>query len=302
MANAVARERYPRGPEPYRLEIVSAGDDLRCKSASGVSIVADRLLPQVAGSIDILLVPGGRNLSVVAENARVLAWFRRMAPAIGRLALSSTGVFILAATGLLNGRSVTTHWHECPTLTQMHPAVRVKPDRIYVKDGGVYSSAGAAAGIDLALGFIEEDLGREFAFHVAKMFVMFVRRSGGQSQFSFLLEAQSVERLQLRELMVWIAEHPEADLSVEALAIRSNMSTRNFSRTFRRSAGTTPARFVETIRVGTARRLLEETDLQIEAIARISGLENATSMRRSFLRTLGVLPCNYRQQLRNECG
>jgi transcriptional regulator GlxA family with amidase domain len=174
--------------------------------------------------------------------------------------------------------------------------VNVQPDAIYVKDGNTYTSAGVTAGIDLALALVEEDLGRAMALNCARHLVVFMRRPGGQSQFSATLESQQAERNSLVELIAWATDHPASDLSVEAMAARVHMSLRNFSRVFRDEVGQTPAAFVEKLRVEAARRHLEETDDSLDAIARACGFGSADTMRRSFHRVVKVAPSDYRER------
>jgi transcriptional regulator GlxA family with amidase domain len=228
----------------------------------------------------------------------VLKWLQSAAARSRRVGSVCTGAFILAAAGLLEGRTATTHWEECKELAAQYPGVRIAPDRIYVRDGNIYTSAGVTAGMDLALALVEEDLGQNVSLKVAQELVMFVRRPGGQSQFSTLLEAQAANRQPIRDLAMWMGEHPAGDLSVETMAARVHMSTRNFSRTFRRELGKTPARFVEALRVEAARRMLEETDARMDHIARECGLGSGNSMLRSFLRVLGLPPSQYRERVR----
>jgi transcriptional regulator GlxA family with amidase domain len=206
----------------------------------------------------------------------------------------------LAAAGLLDGRRATTHWGWCDTLAESFPTVAVEPDRIFVRDGNVWTSAGVTAGIDLALAMVEEDLGREVALAVARRLVVFLKRPGGQSQFSAQLAGQLAERQPLGELQAWVADNLDDDLSVERLAERAAMSTRNFSRTFRREVGVTPARFVERARVEGARRLLEESSASVDEIAARCGFGTAETMRRTFLRSLHVTPTDYRRRFRVE--
>ena len=217
-----------------------------------------------------------------------------MAPRVRRIGSVCTGAFVLAAAGLLDGRRATTHWQLCPRLARDHPAVAVEDDPIFVRDGNVYTSAGVTAGMDLALALVEEDHGHDAAMRIARHLVMFVRRPGGQSQFSAALDLQAAERRPIRDLQAWIAGHPSGDLSVEALAARAHMSPRNFARVFRDEVGQTPARFVERVRVEAARRLLEESGAGLERVARECGFGGADSMRRSFLRVLRVAPSEYR--------
>jgi transcriptional regulator GlxA family with amidase domain len=298
MANHISHRLRPGSPGVYAIEIVSVSRELRFQSSSGLALLADRHLAECLGEIDTLLVPGGIDLSAVTKDETLLIWLRKTAPCVRRIGSICTGAFVLAAAGLLDGRCATTHWQDCPHLAREYPGIRVDPDRIYVRDGNVYTSAGVTAGMDLALALVEEDLGRDMALKVAQTLVMFVRRPGGQSQFSTLLESQAAERQPLRDLVVWAAEHPADDLSVEALAARVNMSVRNFSRIFRRELGKTPARYIEMLRVEAARRMLEETDARLDSIAKKCGLGGGNSMLRSFLRLLDVAPSAYRDRFR----
>lgn len=206
------------------------------------------------------------------------------------------GAFLLAAVGLLDGKKATTHWLATNELATRFPRVVVQPDSIFVKDGNIYTSAGVTAGIDLALALVEEDLGRAMALNCARHLVVFMRRPGGQSQFSATLESQRTERNAISELIAWAADHPASDLSVEAMSERVHMSLRNFSRVFRSEVGHTPAVFIERLRVEAARRRLEETDQPLEAIAKECGFGSADSMRRSFNRVVRVAPSDYRRR------
>jgi transcriptional regulator GlxA family with amidase domain len=211
-----------------------------------------------------------------------------------------TGAFALATAGLLDGRRATTHWAWCPSLArQCAGAVEVDPDPIYVRDGDVWTSAGVTAGMDLALALVEEDLGRDVALEVARWLVLFLKRPGGQSQFSAGLAAQAAAaREPLRELQDWIAGHLDADLSVPALAARACLSERHFARAFRAETGLTPAAYVEGLRVERARALLEDGH-PVDAAARAAGLRSAEVLRRVFHRRLGVGPAAYRERFRS---
>jgi transcriptional regulator GlxA family with amidase domain len=281
----------------YDVEVVSARAG-PVETSSGVQVVAHRGIASVRGPIDTLLVCGGPGVTQAAADTALLRWLGRSAGRARRVGSVCTGAFLLAAAGLLDGRRATTHWAFCDRLAQEYPRVTVDPDPIFVRDGSVYTSAGVTAGLDLALALVEEDLGRDVALGVARHLVMFVRRPGGQSQFSALLELQRADRKPLRDLQSWASEHLAADLSVEALAERVHMSPRNFSRVFRREVGRTPARFVERLRVERARQRLEESTAGLQQIARECGLGCADSMRRSFLRVLGVAPSDYRARFR----
>jgi transcriptional regulator GlxA family with amidase domain len=297
-ANRIVRAKRPHDPDPYAIEVVSVGRDLRIETASKVRLLADCRLSDCKGKIDTLLIPGVIALDFTVKNAAAMRWLHRNAPHIRRVASICSGAFVLAACGFLNGRRATTHWEMADRLAREYPEVRVQPDSIYVKDGNVYTSAGVTAGMDLALALVEEDLGRDVALNVARALVMFVRRPGGQSQFSALLESQIADRDPLRELQVWAVEHPRADLSVEGMASRVRMSPRNFSRVFGREVGKTPARFAERLRVDAACRRFEETAATLDQIAGECGFGSANSMRRAFLRTLCVAPSDYRGRFR----
>jgi len=298
MANRVWNKLHPSDTAPYSIKVLSTTQDLQVRAASGLTLAADALIGDWGGEIDTLLVPGGIDLHDVVRDAAVLKWLQSAAARSRRVGSVCTGAFILAAAGLLEGRTATTHWEECKELAAQYPGVRIAPDRIYVRDGNIYTSAGVTAGMDLGLALVEEDLGQNVSLKVAQELVMFVRRPGGQSQFSTLLEAQAANRQPIRDLAMWMGEHPAGDLSVETMAARVHMSTRNFSRTFRRELGKTPARFVEALRVEAARRMLEETDARMDHIARECGLGSGNSMLRSFLRVLGLPPSQYRERVR----
>jgi transcriptional regulator GlxA family with amidase domain len=294
-----AFEKAPGRPEEditpgYRIEVVSTGGGSRVETSCGIALAADHDYRSVRGPVDTLLVAGGVGAWRAAQDEQLLLWLRRMVPRVRRIGSVCTGAFVLAAAGLLDGRRATTHWQLCPRLARDHPAVAVEEDPIFVRDGNVYTSAGVTAGMDLALALVEEDHGHDAALRIARHLVMFVRRPGGQSQFSAVLDLQASERRPIRDLQAWIAEHPSADLSVESLAARVHMSPRNFARVFRDEVGQTPARFVERVRVDAARRLLEESEVCLERVARECGFGGADSMRRAFLRVLRVAPSEYR--------
>ena len=291
----VARHGFPK--PAYRVEILaSRAGTLRC--SSGVGLVAERALRDVRARFDTLLVAGGEGTPGALRDQALIRWLRAAAPRVRRLGSVCSGSFVLAEAGLLDGRRATTHWQWCATLAKQYPAVTVDPDPIFVRDGNVYTSAGVTAGMDLALALVEEDHGRELALQVARQLVMFLRRPGGQSQFSAQLAVQAADREPLRELQAWIAEHPDADLSVPALARRVAMSPRNFARVFTREVGMTPARFVESVRVEAARRRLEESAHGVDSVASACGFGTAESMRRAFRRTLHVPPAAYRHRFR----
>lgn len=197
---------------------------------------------------------------------------------------------------MLDGRKATTHWNWCAEFSEKYPQINVEPDRICVKDDNIYTSGGITSGIDLALAMVEEDWGQKIALAVAQFLVVFLKRPGGQSQFSSYLTKEASSRNDLRELQSWIIQNPEEDLKVDMLAERMSMSSRNFSRLFMSETGITPAKFVEMVRIDAARNLLELTKFSIDNIADSSGFKDPENMRRAFIRQLGVNPRDYRNR------
>ncbi|MER6537791.1 GlxA family transcriptional regulator [Streptomyces sp900105755] len=290
-------------PGSYRIRTASL-DGAPVRTSSGLTVVPDQTL---AGASDphTLLVPGGQGTR--RPDPELVAWLRAHGPLAARLVSVCTGAVLLAAAGLLDGHRATTHWAYCDRLARDHPAVEVDPDPIYVRDGHVATSAGVTSGIDLALALVEEDLGRDVALTVARHLVVFLRRPGNQAQFSAQLAAQTAQRAPLREVQLgapptpfrqWgrITEHPDDDLSVEALAARAALSPRHFARAFQAETGTTPGRYVDRVRLEHARRLLEDTGDGVEEVSRASGYGTPEAMRRAFLRTLGATPAEYRRR------
>ena len=284
-----------RSGDAYTVELLGPARGA-FRTSSGVRLQADRRFDDPGPPIDTLLIAGGRGTARQIGNPRLLSWIRRMSLRVRRLASICTGAFLLAEAGLLDGRRATTHWASCPEFAARYPRVALEPDTIYVKDGAVYTSAGVTAGMDLALALVEEDHGRDIALATARHLVMYLCRPGGQSQFSAQLAVQLAGHEPLRDLQAWIVEHPRNDLSVPALARKVAMSPRNFARVFAREVGMTPARFVTTVRLETARRLLEETSQPLEAVCEASGLGTVESMRRAFVQFVGVAPGQYRQR------
>jgi len=290
--------RHPRfedgGARPYSVEVVS-GAAGPVTMHSGLRLVAERAFDDLTGGVDTLVVCGGECREAMRDE-RLLTWLVDMNDKVRRMSSVCSGSFILAAAGLLDGRRATTHWAWCGAMARAYPAVRVEADSLFVRDGKLHTSAGVTAGMDLALAMVEDDLGRDVALWVARQMVLFLKRPGGQSQFSSHLAAQSVASDTLGDLTEWIVEHTGEDLSVEALASRVAMSPRNFARVFTRETGMTPAKFVEQARVDGARRALEESSLPLETVARECGFGNAERMRRTFMRHLRVAPQEYRRR------
>ncbi len=283
--------------ETYIVEVLGAEVGL-LRASGGLGVMVDRSFRTIRDGIDTLLVAGGPGTRRAVQDNELLAWLRRIAPRVRRLGAVCTGSFILAKAGLLDGKRATTHWAWGAELARRYPQVIVDADPIFIRDHNIYTSAGVTAGMDLALALVEEDYGREVALQIARDFVLYLRRPGGQSQFSTLLVAQSKDREPLRELQTWIAENLEADLSVLALARRVAMSPRHFARVFTHEVGMTPGQFIEKMRVEAARRRLEESPHGLKHVAADCGFGSADTMRRAFLRTLRVAPTVYRSRFR----
>ena len=281
----------------YDVEVV-APDPEPFSMTNGMRVVPERAMDDVRGSIDTLVIAGGEGTRRAATDPRVVEWVQEAAARSRRVTSVCSGAFVLAAAGLLDGRRATTHWQWCETLAAMFPAVEVERDSIFVADGNTYTSAGVTAGMDLALALVEEDLGPEIAREVAQQLVVFLRRPGGQSQFSAQIAAPVADREPLREVQAFIAANVAADLSVPTLAERAAMSPRNFARAFRRETGKTPAAYVESVRVEQARIALEGSDAQVESIATHCGFGTVETMRRAFHRRLGVGPAAYRSRFK----
>jgi transcriptional regulator GlxA family with amidase domain len=281
-------------PTPYTIEIVAPKRGA-VRTYAGMTLLAERSHAEVTGGVDTLLVAGGDARDILQDQS-VLLWLRRMKPRVRRLGSVCTGAFILGAAGFLSGKRATTHWRWAEALAAQFPDVQVEADALYVRDGNVYTSAGVTAGMDLALALVEEDLGQRLALEVARGLVLFLKRPGGQSQFSSHLAAQAIPRGPLKDLPDWILDHLDEELTVESLAERVAMSPRNFARVFLRETGMTPAKFVERARVERARRSLEESRRSMDEVADECGFRSAERMRRTFRRHLRVVPHDYRKR------
>jgi transcriptional regulator GlxA family with amidase domain len=294
-AEVFADANHLHGGSPvYAVQILSATEDRTIPSYLGIPLVADRTYREVRHTFDTLLVAGGEGAQQMRYSPHFLEWLRLQSKKARRFGSVCTGALVLAEAGLLDGRRATTHWNWCQELAQKHPKVVVDPTPIYVRDRNLYTSAGVTAGIDLSLALVEDDLGGPLALQIAQMMVVFLRRPGGQSQFSATLMAQSRGRGTLRDLLAWVVDHLGADLSVGTLARRVAMSPRNFARTFRKEIGETPARTIETLRLEAARRQLEATSASLDEVAGSCGFRSAEILRRTFARRLGTTPGQYR--------
>jgi transcriptional regulator GlxA family with amidase domain len=280
----------------YEALVAGVGGPLR--STAGLQMIPDLTLARAAARrappVDTLVVAGGAGARAAAKDPATVRAVAAVAARARRVTSVCTGAFVLAAAGLLDGRRCTTHWAHCDRLAAEFPAARVESAPIFVRDGPIWTSAGVTAGIDLALALVEEDLGREVALLVARHLVVFVRRAGGQSQFSAQLAAQTAARAPIRDLQAWILDHPDAPLDVPSLARRAAMSVRHFCRVFRAEVGVSPAAWVERVRVETARRLLETAAAPVEDVASAAGFGTPEAMRRAFGRLVGLSPREYR--------
>ena len=275
----------------------------RLRTSGPLGLHAERAFDSVTNrelaSLDSLMVAGGAGVQAALADRDLIAFLQRAAARARRVVSICSGAYLLAAAGVLSGRRATTHWSAAEDLARRYPDVRVEADAIYVRDGEIWTSAGITAGIDLTLALIEADLGREISRAVARRLVVYMRRPGGQAQFSALLKAEPPAESRLADLVAWIAENPTDDLSVEALAARAAMSSRTFARRFVAETGVTPAKFVEMSRLDHARRRLEASSGGLERVAAAAGFASAEILRRSFHRQLGLTPSQYRARFQS---
>lgn len=276
----------------YHVQLVTE-QGVAAESASGVKYLPDADIGDAAQHCDTLIIVGPYGVPAPPSEP-VTQWLREQAQTARRYGSTCTGAFLLAYTGLLAGRRATTHWEYADRLAADFLDIRVEPDRIFVRDGPVFSSAGVTAAIDLAFALIEEDHGRALALWVARRLVVFLKRPGGQSQFSSALTAQTAATSPIDRIRLHILENPSGDLGLETLASVARVSPRHLSRLFRAELGINPAAYVELMRIDIARRLLEDSAAPIKAIAFAAGFGSTTTLRRAFLRRIGVAPLSYR--------
>ncbi len=294
---AVANLHSPAGRKPYQVTLATqAGGELG--THAGLRLAGAAALADLPARTDTLVVAGGSEASLrrAAADPELIAWLQSRARRTRRIASVCTGAFVLAAAGLLDGRRATTHWNACGLLQALRPAVRVEPDAIFVADPPIYTSAGVTAGIDLCLSLVEADCGPELALAVARELVLFLRRPGGQSQFSTGLQLQGSATPRLRALLAAIIDDPRGDLRGPALAARAGMSERTLARAFARETGGPPARFVEGARAERAKALLETTAWPLERIAERSGFGSVDALHRVFRKRVGTSPGDYRER------
>lgn len=283
----------------YVVEVVSVSGSRSLTANCGLRFIADRTFLQTRGKIDTLLVAGGDAIERNEIGSEAVRWLKKTAAKCRRVGSVCTGAMLLARAGLLDGRRATTHWNWCQTLIKRAPRTDVDPDPIFVRDENIYTSAGVTAGMDLALALVEEDHGSRLVLQVARNLVLYLRRPGGQSQFSAALSLQATDRKPLRELESWVLDNLNKPLTVPVLAQRVAMSARNFARVFSKEMKTTPAKFIERLRVEAARRRLEESQNSMETIASECGFANVNSMRNVFQRALKIPPGQYRRHFRH---
>ena len=265
------------------------------RSSSGAEISARGL--KSAGAITTLIVAGGEGVDAAATSAKTLAFVRATAKRGVRVASVCSGAYMLAEAGLLDGRRATTHWRRTRHFLSAYPKVKLEPDRIFVRDGNIWSSAGITAGIDLSLAMVAEDFGEQIAQQTARQLVLYHRRSGGQSQFSSLLELNAPSG-RFGALLTWAREHLDAPLTVEDLAEQAGMSSRHFARAFIAETGTTPSKAVERLRIEVARQRVQSSSEAIERVAQLTGFRDPERMRRAFIRAFGQPPQSLRRAAR----
>jgi transcriptional regulator GlxA family with amidase domain len=265
------------------------------RSSSGVEMLARKFGPP--GAISTLIIAGGDGVETAARNKCTIRFVQAVARRGVRIASVCSGAYILAEAGLLDGRRATTHWQRTRHFLAAYPRVKLEPDRIFVRDGNIWSSAGISAGIDLALALVAEDVGEEIARQTARQLVLYHRRAGGQSQFSSLLELKAPTG-RFGPLLTWAREHLDAPLTVEHLAERANMSSRHFTRAFIAETGTTPSKAVERLRIEVARQRVQSSGEAIERVAQSTGFRDPERMRRAFIRAFGQPPQSLRRAAR----
>jgi transcriptional regulator GlxA family with amidase domain len=285
-------EVFANAPD-YEVVIGSPDGSSVLRTSRGIGLTDAIPVKQISGKIDTLMITGGPGAESGVYDPNYLAWIVEAASRSRRVASICTGAFLLAAAGLLDGKQAVTHWDFCDRLTREFPAVQVKPDPIFLRDGSVYTSAGITAGIDLTLALVEEDHGHKAALAVARKLVMFLVRPGGQAQYSHMLSHQAVTSQPLRELQVWMLEHLRDDLTVDRLAERIGMSARHFTRVCLRETRMNPGQFVDRMRVEAAQQMIDSSAMGLKEIADACGFQTADSMRRTFLRVIGITAGDY---------
>ncbi|PTT30322.1 AraC family transcriptional regulator [Pseudomonas sp. HMWF021] len=298
---AASRALAERGQPGYHLHTASLEGGL-VSTVEGLAVDTCTLRELDITALDTLVVPGAPDIcQTLDEHAGLTTWLQRQAPAARRVVSVCSGAFLLAQAGLLDGRRAATHWAMCDTLRERFPAIEVDADAIFIQQGAVWTSAGVTAGIDLALALVEADCGREVTLHVARELVVYLKRPGGQAQYSTLLQSQAQDSPQFDPLHLWLTDHlGDPKLTVERLAEQAKMSLRNFTRVYKQSTGRTPSKAIELFRLEAARRLLENSTHNIDKVARLCGFGDEERLRACFQRHLSISPRDYRSRFSRE--
>jgi transcriptional regulator GlxA family with amidase domain len=298
---AASRTLAERGQPGYRLHTASLEGGL-VNTVEGLAVDTRALRELDIAALDTLVVPGAPDIcQTLDEHAELTAWLRRNAPVARRVVSVCSGAFLLAQAGLLDGCRAATHWAMCDTLRERFPAIEVDADAIFIQQGKVWTSAGVTAGIDLALALVEADYGREVALQVARELVVYLKRPGGQAQYSTLLQSQVQDSPQFDPLHLWLIDHlDDPKLTVERLAEQAKMSLRNFTRVYKQSTGRTPSKAIELFRLEAARRMLENSAHTIDKVARLCGFGDEERLRACFQRHLSISPRDYRRRFSRE--
>lgn len=296
-ADRMLNETAAAGDTGYEILLASPLSTRKIATNSGIEFTCPVRVDEIGRQIDTLIVAGFsiRNLET---GKKFCDWLHHAYPGMRRIGSVCVGTYALAEAGILDGKQATTHWEFSQDFQRRYPDIRVDTNPFYTRDGNVYTSGGVASGIDLALALVEEDYGRDVALAAARKLVLFLKRTGYQSQFSTLMKTHAMENSIAGKLQPWMMQHLKDDLTVEELAEHSSMSLRNFNRVFLKETGMTPAKFVEKLRIEMARKYLEDSDLSMEQIAERCGLGGVVSMRRTFMRHMMVSPSDYRRTFR----
>jgi transcriptional regulator GlxA family with amidase domain len=292
-ANAHLKRRGRQGGYDVKLTSLAVGP---VTSETGIPLFAEKKLSTLNIPHTAIIVGAWDIEGAVTNAPNIVEWFRSCASQLQRIIALCSGAFFLAQAGVLNGKRATTHWAIADMLQTSYPAIQLDSDCIFIQQGKVWTSAGVTAGLDLALAVVEQDLGADIALDVARDLVVFLRRQGGQSQFSAHLDSHATQNLSVRELQNWMLENLDKDLATPEMASRVAMSVRSFNRCFKKETGTTPTAFLMRVRIEAARRMLEEGKLPAKRIAADSGFETYDAMRKAFQATLGITPLVYRER------
>lgn len=298
IASMLLKDQSDEMTPAYNLSVLARKKGI-FSTFSGVKLVADHSWRNFTQPLDTLFIAGGPDVSALAHDRHFIGWVRSMEKKVRRLSSVCTGSLVLAHAGLLRGRRATTHWLFLKEMQCSFPEITVDSDALYIRDGHIATSAGITSGMDLALALVEEDHGKKLSLEVARMLVLYLKRPGGQSQFSVQLRQQIAEDRPLAGILKWIVTNYRKSMTIEQLAEMAAMSPRNFARVFVRETGITPARYVEQCRLEQAIRRLEETQDPVETLARESGFHSAEHLRRASMRHLGITPQAYRERFQS---